>query len=288
MPLSYAHSTGDGVNRNFDVPCEYLSKAHISVKVDGVAVPFSWIDTYRLLTATAPPMASVVEVRRTTPRTERLVTFTDGSTLVQSDLNTSTLQSFFLSQEAFDQGAASMAVTEDGQFSALTRRLSNLGDPVFPQDAVTRNWAETAMSSQLQQAKAKAAEAATSASQSLTSKNASEAAATSAATSRDTAATKATEAGTSATAAATKAAEAGTKAAQAAQSAADALTHKTSAAASASAAAASAAAAATFDPATYYTKTQMDAQLGTNGRRNLTISSEPPSGGADGDIWYQV
>jgi len=58
--------------------------------------------------------------------------------------------------------------------------------------------------------------------------------------------------------------------------------------ASAAQAAAAAAAAGSFDPANYYSKTQMDAQLGTNGRRNLTISSDPPSGGAHGDIWYQV
>lgn len=149
MPLSYAHSQGDGSNRLYDVPCEYLSKAHVTVRVDGTLVPFSWIDTYRLQTSTAPPAKSVVEVRRTTPREDRLVTFTDGSTLVQSDLNTSTLQSFFLAQEAFDQGAASMAVTEDGQFSALQRRITSLADPVNGQDAVTKSWALSAANTNL-------------------------------------------------------------------------------------------------------------------------------------------
>ncbi len=158
MALSYAHSIGDGSNRNFDVPCEYLSKSHVSVRVDGVDVPFVWLDTYRVQTTTPPAAGTVVEVRRTTPRKDRLVVFTDGSTLVQSDLNTSTLQSFFLSQEAFDQGSASMAVTEDGQFSALTRRITSVANPVYPQDAVTRLWAETAMSSQLTAATQKASE----------------------------------------------------------------------------------------------------------------------------------
>jgi Phage T7 tail fibre protein len=141
MPLSYAQTYGDGTTRNFDVPCEYLSKAHVAVRVDGESVPFTWIDTYRIRTNTAPAAGSVVEVRRTTPREERLVTFSDGSTLVETDLNTSTLQSFFLAQEAFDQGAASMGVTEDGQFTALRRRITNLADPVNSQDAVTKAWA---------------------------------------------------------------------------------------------------------------------------------------------------
>lgn len=141
MPLSYAHYSGNGTNRNFDVPCEYLSRTHVAVRVDGVSVPFSWLDTFRVQTATAPQAGTVVEVRRTTPREDRLVTFTDGSTLVETDLNTSSLQSFFLAQEAFDQGAASMGVTEDGQFSALTRRITNLQDPRDNQDAVTKGWA---------------------------------------------------------------------------------------------------------------------------------------------------
>lgn len=149
MPLSYAQSRGDGINRNFDVPCEYLSRSHVDVKVDGVSVPFTWIDTFRLRTNTPPAAGSVVEVRRTTPREDRLVTFKDGSTLVETDLNTSSLQSFFLAQEAFDQGAASMAVTEDGQYSAQTRRVTVMGDPIHDQDAVTKRWAETGMTSQL-------------------------------------------------------------------------------------------------------------------------------------------
>jgi len=141
MPLSYAQYQGNGSQKNFDVPCEYLSKSHITVRVDGVDVPFSWVDTFRLITTTAPAADTVVEVRRTTPREDRLVTFTDGSTLVETDLNTSTLQSFFLAQEAFDQGAASMGVTEDGQFSALLRRITNLADPVALTDAVSKGWA---------------------------------------------------------------------------------------------------------------------------------------------------
>lgn len=141
MPLSYAQYQGDGSQQNFDVPCEYLSKSHISVKVDGVDVPFVWIDTYRLFLTTPPAPGTVVEVRRTTPREDRLVTFTDGSTLVETDLNTSTLQSFFLAQEAFDQGAASMSITEDGQFSAGDRRISNVAPPVLDNDVVTKSWA---------------------------------------------------------------------------------------------------------------------------------------------------
>ncbi|WP_313196211.1 phage tail fiber protein [Shinella zoogloeoides] len=273
MPLSYAHSTGDGVNRNFDVPCEYLSKAHISVKVDGVPVTFSWLDTYRLKTTTAPPMGSVVEVRRTTPRQERLVTFTDGSTLVQSDLNTSTLQSFFLSQEAFDQGAASMAVTEDGQFSALNRRLANLADPVNSQDAVTKAWA-------LNMTNTNVGAAVVAKDAAVVAKNASETARAGAETARTTAegylnsavAARDAAQGYRDTAnthrvdaqAAKVAAEAARTGAEAARDTAS--TKATSAASSATAAAQSAVEAAKFDPANFYTKPQTYSRTEVDGR----------------------
>ncbi|MDP9775955.1 UNVERIFIED_ORG: hypothetical protein QE434_004764 [Rhizobium sp. SORGH_AS 755] len=258
MPLSYAHSSGDGSNRLFDVPCEYLSKAHVTVRVDGVLVPFSWIDTYRLQTTTAPPSGSVVEVRRVTPRVDRLVTFTDGSTLVQSDLNTSTLQSFFLAQEAFDQGAASMAVTEDGQFSALNRRITSLANPVNAQDAVTKLWAETAMSSQLVQATQKALDAATSAAQSEASAVNSDNRAAAALTSKNAAAGSATAAAQSeANAIANKNQTQLDRAATAADRVQTGLDREASAA-SAAAAKKSAQDAALFDPSSYYTKTETD------------------------------
>lgn len=269
MPLSYAHSRGDGINRNFDVPCEYLSKTHVTVKVDGVVVPFSWIDTYRLRTAAAPAKDTVVEVRRTTPREERLVTFTDGSTLVQSDLNTSTLQAFFLAQEAFDQGAASMAVTEDGQFSALNRRLTTMADPVNPQDAVTKSWALSAANTNLDaaisakndaQTARTGSEAARTAAQ--TARTGSETARTGSEAARDLALSYRNTAGTH-----KDAAETARAAAEAAKSGADAskvvAEQKASeATGSAAAAAKSAQDAALFDPSSYYTKSQMDTTVG--------------------------
>lgn len=110
MAYSYAQTVGDGSTTVFTVPCDYISRSHISVTVNSVAVAFSWVDTYRVQTATTPAAGSVVEVRRTTPRNQIAVTFTDGSTLVQSDLNVNALQSFYLAQEAFDQGDASLIV----------------------------------------------------------------------------------------------------------------------------------------------------------------------------------
>jgi hypothetical protein len=141
-------------------------------------------------------------------------------------------------------------------------RITNLGDPLAAQDAVTKTWAETAMSSQLALAQTASANAATASANALSSQTAAANSATNAATASvnaatasanaatasANAATSASNAATSSANAATSATNAATSAANAATASANAATASANAAASASAAAASAASAATsFD-----------------------------------------
>ena len=261
MAIAYAQYPGDGSTRNFNITFPFISKNHVQVKVNSVPVPFTWLTNTTLQLASAPAANSIVDVRRVTPRDKLLVDFVDASTLVETDLDLSALQIFYLAQEAFDLGEASLGVTEDGSFSALNRRISNLLDPVAPQDAVNKRWAETAMSSQLNAATAKASEAAASASDALSSKNAAASSASTATTQASTATTKASQASTSASDAAASATTATTKASEAATSASQAASSASNSAASATAAANSAAQAALFDPSSYYTKTEVNTAL---------------------------
>ena len=120
-----------------------------------------------------------------------------------------------------------------GDLDAGSNKITDLADPTLAQDAVTKNWAETGMSSQLTQATTQATNAATSATNAATSE-------TNAATSESNAATSATNAATSETNAATSATNAAT-------SESNASTSETNAAASATAAATSATNAATSE-----------------------------------------
>ena len=90
-----------------------------------------------------------------------------------------------------------------------------VGTPVNADHAVTKNWAETAMSSQLALAEAEAIDAANSAAAALSSQNQAASSASSASTSAGTATTKAAEALASEGVATTKAGEASTSAANA-------------------------------------------------------------------------
>lgn len=261
MALAYAQSLGDGTTRNYNVTFPFISRDHIKVKVNGVEVAFSWLTDTTIQLASAPAVNAVVDIRRVTPRDKLLVDFKDASTLVESDLDLSALQTFYLSQEAFDLGEASLGVTDDGSFSALNRRISNAIDPVDSMDVVNKRWAESGMTSQLNLATQRANAAKTSETNSKTSETNAKTSETNAAASRNTATIKASKAAASATNAANSATTSSTKASEAAASANAALGYKNDAAASAAAAAQSAQDAAMFDPSSYYTKVEIDTSM---------------------------
>jgi hypothetical protein len=143
--------------------------------------------------------------------------------------------------------------TLGSNLAAGTYKITGLGDPSSAQDAATKNYVDTGVSSGVAQAAASAAAAATSATSASNSATAAATSATSAAnsatasaSSASAAATSATSAATSATSASNSATAAATSATSAAASATAAATSATSAAASATAAAASVATIATY------------------------------------------
>jgi len=152
MPLSYVQYQGNGNTTNFAVPFPYISRAHIFVRVNGNVTNYTWLNDQSVQVTPAPISGAVVEVRRETPKNGLLVDFVDGSTLVETDLDLLARQTFFLVQEADDATQGTLSVQNDGSYSASNRRIGNVANPTQPQDVVTRNWAETAVSSQLNQA----------------------------------------------------------------------------------------------------------------------------------------
>lgn len=124
-------------NKNFTVPFPYISRDHIKVSVDGVDVPFSWLNDSTVQLDTAPPLGAIIDVRRETERNVLLVDFQDASTLTERQLDLAAQQTFFIAQEAFDATGGTMAVANDGSYSANNRRISNVGYPNSDGDAAT-------------------------------------------------------------------------------------------------------------------------------------------------------
>ena len=260
MAYSYVRYSGNGSTTNYTFSFPVISTDHIKVRVNGTLVTnWSFLSSSTIQFAAAPANAAVIEIRRETPKESSIVNFTDGSVLLERDLDLLATWQLYVAQETEDDLEDTIRVDSQGRFDAQNKRIINVADPINAQDAVTKNWAETGMSSQLAQATSQATaaagsataaagsatSAATSASTATTQATSATASATSATGSATAAAGSATAAANSATAANTSATNANSSAVAAASSATTATTQASNASASASAAASSAAAAAT-------------------------------------------
>lgn len=246
MAYSYVRYSGNGSTTNYTFSFPTISTDHIKVRVNGTLVTtWSFLSSSTIQFAAAPANAAVIEIRRETPKESAIVNFTDGSVLLERDLDLLATWQLYVAQETEDDLEDTIRVDSQGRFDALNKRIINVADPVNAQDAVTKNWAETAMSSQLAQATAQATASAGSATASAGSASAAATSASNASTSESNAATSATGASTSATAASGSATAAANSATAAGTSATNANTSALAAASSATAAAGSATTATT-------------------------------------------
>ena len=202
MANSYIEYTADGSTTTFSIPFAYTQQADVAVFVGGTSTSFTFLSSSTISLSTAPTSGVIVRIARTTAITTRAVDFSNGAILTESDLDNSNIQVFQAAQEAIDTANASVFKDSDGKFNAQSRVIKNVADPVSAQDAVTKSWAESGMTSQLTIATAKAVIATDKAAEALASKVAAQSSEDDAADSETNAADSATAAADSATAAA--------------------------------------------------------------------------------------
>ncbi|AJT60790.1 putative tail fiber protein [Ralstonia phage phiITL-1] len=141
----------DDVSRDFPVDFDYLAREFVVVTLLGndrreliqnSEYTFQTSTSIRTTETWGPTNGGYdnIEVRRVTSATERLVTFNDASILRASDLNLAELQTVHIAQEARDLVSDSLGVDDDGNLDARNRRIVNLGNPIDPQDAMTKEY----------------------------------------------------------------------------------------------------------------------------------------------------
>lgn len=166
----------NGSTRDFQIPFEYLARKFVQVTLIGRdRKALVNIQDYRFTSKTQITTSKtwgvgdgyeLIELRRFTSATDRLVDFADGSILRAYDLNVSQIQTLHVAEEARDLTADTIGVNNEGHLDARGRRIVNVADPVNALDAVNlktiKEWNDGAYQSYVK-AKAEAEKAARSA-----------------------------------------------------------------------------------------------------------------------------
>jgi hypothetical protein len=136
---SRAVYSGTGAASPYAVPFPYLDASHVEVRVNDVLQDpstYSWTSSASL-SINAPAGSLNVDIRRNTPAADADVTFSDGSTLTEADLNLQVAQLLYVYQEQLDASDLALGIMSGGVFNALGRRIVNLGYPQNETDAAT-------------------------------------------------------------------------------------------------------------------------------------------------------
>lgn len=147
MPLAYNQYTGDGSTRVFGISFPYIAKSHVKVRLNGEAKPFTWVTTASIQLSEAPAPGVVIDVRRETPNAAPMIDYSDGSTMVESDLDLSAIQSLYIAQEVVDALSDKLGTDTDGEINALSRRIKNVAAPEQPLDAANRAYVDATVAS---------------------------------------------------------------------------------------------------------------------------------------------
>ncbi len=141
MPLSYVQYNGDGSTDTFNIPFSYISKSHIQVKVNGVVdsgITFPTSSTVK--TSSIPSSGIIVEVRRITPNTTKLVDFQDGTLLSEGDLDKTSDQMLFVVQETVDTVDSKLPLdSASNKWDAQNKVIKNVANGTQSNDAVNYN-----------------------------------------------------------------------------------------------------------------------------------------------------
>lgn len=156
MANSIYESTGDGSTTDFTIPFSYLEEDDITAFVDGVSTSFTFTSDNIVSFTTAPANNSAVRIVRNTDLDSLNTTYSDGGALTAKQLNDSNTQLLYGVQEAIDTANEALSLDNDGKFDAevsgTNRVIKNVTDPTNAQDVATKNYVDTAVTSQVNQA----------------------------------------------------------------------------------------------------------------------------------------
>ena len=159
MANTYVDYTVGASQTDFAFSFPYLDDTHVVVQLDDStgASPggkFYTVSTgdYSIITSpsalirftTAPETGARIRIKRDSASDTALVDFENGSVLTEVELDRAYLHNLYLSEEIEEgSGKNTMTKNADGNYDGDKARIVDVADPVDPQDAVTKNYADT-------------------------------------------------------------------------------------------------------------------------------------------------
>lgn len=138
MAYSIVRYTGNGTTASYTFPFQYISPDHVQVRVNGSSAIFSFLNSSTVTISPTPALGSIVEIKRVTPKDTVPVNFTDGSVLLERDLDLLALFDLYIAQESSDAVADTISVDSIGRWDAQGKRLGNLAPAVAADEAVIK------------------------------------------------------------------------------------------------------------------------------------------------------
>lgn len=160
MANTYVDYTVGAGQTDFAFSFPYLDDTHVVVQLDdstgsSPGGKFYTVSTgdYSIITSpsalirftTAPETGARIRIKRDSASNTALVDFENGSVLTEVELDRAYLHNLYLSEE-IEEGSGKNVMTKDpvdGSFDADLAKIKNVADPTNPQDAVTKNYADT-------------------------------------------------------------------------------------------------------------------------------------------------
>ena len=144
VDLAASAGTGTG-NKTFSFNFPYLDSTHIKVELDGVNTTAFTVQASPLaVVLDATPTATNIRIRRDSEASAVLVDFTDGSVLVENDLDKAYLHNLYLNEEIDELNNLSLQkAAGSDDWDALGEKITNVGEPTLTTDAATQNYVDT-------------------------------------------------------------------------------------------------------------------------------------------------
>ena len=149
MPNTYIDYTAPVANYTFTFP--YLDVSHVKVFVDDVAkvqgthYTVSTNPTRVVFTAgNTPANGAIVRIRRVTFKDSALVDFVNGSTLLESDLDTAVRQTLYINQETTELNDTALQIgAGTSDFYAQDKKITHLATPTQANEATNKSYVDS-------------------------------------------------------------------------------------------------------------------------------------------------